>query len=113
MSDNETRDAYVAVEVDLPNGSTVRGRPIPWRAGMKIKGLVNTFLATEQQEDFDTMFAAFQEATGVGETQLSAADPSLGLVELVDFINRFISRPRPGRTAAPASAATPQPQPSA
>lgn len=108
MSDIEIRDAYVAVEVDLPNGQKVAGRSIPWRVGMRIKALISAFIDQGTQESFDELFAAFSQATGITEAQLTALDPNLTLLELVDLFSRFIYRLRPGRTAAPASAGTPE-----
>ena len=105
MPDIETRDALMAVEVDLPNGRKVSGRPVPWRAGRNIKALLATYWETASQTDFDAMFTAFTAASGIDEATLLAAQPDLTILELVDFINRFIYLLRPARTAAQVTAA--------
>lgn len=113
MHDVEARDAIALVEVDLPNGTKVAGRTIPWRVGMTIKVLISEFIAAGDQKTFDKMFETFSKATGISERDIFAADPNVTLLELVDLISRFIYRLRPGRTAARSDAETPAPpQPS-
>lgn len=107
MSDHETRDALIRVDIDLPNGKVLSGRPIPFRTGMTIKALLAQYWETASQEDFDRLFAAFSDATGIDEATIVAQQPDLSLLELTDFISRFIYLLRPGRTAAQVSAATP------
>ena len=112
---SEERDAYVAVEVELPNGKTLPGRPVPWRTALRIKSLLAEFVEHGNhgedhavfQASFDALFLAFSEATGLTEAQIAAADPDLTLLEFVDFMGRFIYRLRPGRTAALALVPTP------
>lgn len=109
MPDNETRDALIAVEVDLPNGRKISGRPVPWQAGRRIKALLATYWETATQQDFDAMFTAFTAASGIDEAALVAAQPDLTILELADVINRFIYLLRPARTAAQVSPNAPPP----
>lgn len=115
MSDREARDAYVAVEIETPNGSIIQGKPIPWEEGMRIKTLLLDFLIEPSEKNRARAFDAFSVASGVTAEMLKAADPYITIGEMVDFINRFTHLLRPGRTAAgemPARIASPSPSPS-
>ncbi len=107
MPDPEGRDAYFAVEVELPDGQRITGRSIPFRAGMRIKLLLYRFSETLEQTDFDALWEELAQATGVTEARLTAQCPSITLLELTDLISRFIYLLRPGRTAAQVSTGTP------
>jgi hypothetical protein len=100
MSDPEIRDAHVGVEIELPNGTFVRGKPIPWREGMKIKALLLDFIGLPSEENFRLAFGAFEGATGLTAEVLHTSDPDMTLGEMVDFMNRFTYLLRPGRSAA-------------
>lgn len=107
MPDLEARDAYVAVTLELPNGKTIQGRPIPWRTGMRLQAALNVFAMSGEQKDFDALWSDFVTATGITEEQLATLDPQLSLLELLDLIRRFTYLLRPGRTAVQVPAATP------
>lgn len=100
MPDQETRDATVAVEVDLPNGRKVAGRLIPFRTGLALKEKLYKFSETMKQADFDDLWNAFAGATSITEEQLKELCPNITLLELTDLISRFIYLLRPVPTAA-------------
>lgn len=107
MPDREAQDAVLGVQVQLPNGTTVTGRLVPFRQGLKIKALLYHFSETMEQQDFDALWAAFSGVTGVTEDQLTALCPDITLLELTDLISRFIYLLRPGRTAVQDPTSTP------
>lgn len=107
MSDAELRDATLAVEVQLPNGKTVSGRPIYFRTGMRIQGLLDTFVVRGTQKSFDEMWDVFTKETGVTEPMIKAACPDIGVSEILDLVRRFIYLLRPGRTAVQEPSTTP------
>lgn len=115
MPDREARDAYIAVEVDLPDGQKIAGRTIPFRKGLTLKNLLYRFSETMEQKDFDALWAAFSKATGITEEQLTTLCPSITLLELTDLISRFIYLLRPvptaaqGRNGTPVATAAPAP----
>jgi len=118
MSDSELRDAEVRVDIELPNAKVLAGRPIPFRAGLQLQSLLNTFVMDGEQKSFDAMWDAFTQATGITEAAVVAACPNITAGEILDLIRRFIYLLRPGRTAAqvpagtPAATAAPAPAPS-
>lgn len=107
MPDLELRDSTTGVDVELPNGFVVRGRPIYFRTGMTIQGLMDAFVHEGTQESFDRMFDAFSRETGITEQQIKDGCPTVTISEIMDLIRRFIYLLRPGRTAVQASRATP------
>jgi hypothetical protein len=107
MPDHDARDSWIEVEVDLPNGAKVTGRTIPFRTGLKLKQMLYKFSETIGQKDFDALWTEFEKATGVTEARLAELCPSLTLLELTDFISRFIYVLRPGGTAAQRRNGTP------
>jgi hypothetical protein len=107
MPDREARDAYFEVEVDLPDGQKITGRSVPFRQGLALKILLYKFSETMEQVDFDALWTAFEQATGITEAQLTVRCPSITLLELTDLISRFIYLLRPGRTAAQVPHTTP------
>lgn len=124
MPDTDARDAYIDVEVELPNLTHITGHLIGFRTGLALKALLYKFSATMEQVDFDALWAKFETATGITEKalikkvgRLPSGEPNITLLELTDLISRFIYALRPGRTAArqetmtPASTAVPAASP--
>src|SRR5712664_235250 len=107
MPDNEARDAWFEVVVDLPNRAKVTGRSIPFRAGLALKILLYKFSETISQEDFDKLWAAFEAATGVTEAEIQRLCPSITLLELTDLVSRFIYVLRIAGSVAPSTSGTP------
>lgn len=109
MSDQ--RDAYVVVEVELPNGTIASGRPIPWGTARDLIVLHDAFMrGGEPKDTLLPLLQGFQTATGITEEYLLGCCPDLTLGELTDFISRFFYHRRPARIAgtsgpAPAPAA--------
>jgi hypothetical protein len=107
MPDAELRDAYVSVEVELPNGEKIAGRPIHFRSGMILQGLMDDYVLQGTQKSFDAMFDAFTQTTGITEAAIDAKCHPISLPEILDLVRRFIYLLRPGRTAVQAKDGTP------
>jgi len=107
MTDRHARDAWFEVELDLPNGKTVKGRSIPFRTGLALKQKIYKFADTMEQADFDDLWKTFEEATGVTEAECRRLCPDMTLLEVTDLVSRFIYVLRPGRTAAQKRSGTP------
>lgn len=101
MSSNpECRDATVRVDVELPNGTLVSGRIIPWRKAMALILKADEFTRKGGSPDktIVPVFEEFSQLTGVTFEQLEALCPDLTLGEIVDVMNRFFYALRPGPT---------------
>lgn len=107
MPDKDARDAWTEVEIDLPNKVSIRAKLIPFRKGLELKLKLYKFSETLAQEDFDALWGAFERATGITEARLQELCPDLTLLELTDFISRFIYLLRPVPTAAAPRSGTP------
>lgn len=108
MSQADDRDAYVAVEVPLPNGIIARGKPIPWKAAQDLILLSDAFAAGGRPSaTLVPLLEGFAAATGITEAYLLDRCPDLTMGELVDLINRFFYSRRPARTGGPTSPAVP------
>jgi hypothetical protein len=107
MSDSELRDAALRVDVELPNGTHIAGRPVYFRTGMALQAKMDDYVVKGTQKSFDVMFDAFREATGITEDEIQAGCPTITVPEIMDLIRRFIYLLRPGRTAAQVPGPTP------
>jgi hypothetical protein len=114
MPDNDARDSYIELELELPNGAPITGHLIGFRTGLTLKALLYKFSETLEQEDFNKLWAKFEEATGITEAalieklgKLPSGEPKITMLELTDLISRFIYALRPGRTAARLGTMTP------
>lgn len=100
MSEAETRDAYVAVEVPLPNGQIVSGKPVPFPVAMKLLGMIDGFYkGGDPDKTILPALAQFAEVTGIVDTDVLAKCPDLSLGELIDVMQRFFYQRRPAPTA--------------
>lgn len=107
MPDTEARDAYVAVEVPLPNGTIVRGKPIPWKAATELVLLSDAFASGgKPAETLVPLLTKFAALTGITEEVLLGLCPDLTLGEVVDLVNRFFysRRPAPSNGKPPVAA---------
>lgn len=100
MSDPELRDAYIGVELELPNGKMLQGQIIRWREGMWVKALVMEYLILPTQEKFDAAWEAFSALTGITEARIQELCPDISLGEVLDAVNRFTYLRRNGAIAA-------------
>jgi len=108
MPDAEARDAYVAVEVPLPNGKIARGKPIGLKQAREMILLSDDFSAGGNPKDtLLPLLEMFEQATGITEAYLLGLDPDLTMGDLIDVVNRFFYWRRPARPAAPAAPVSP------
>ena len=94
------RDAYLGVDVELPNGETVRCTPLPLTKSIELLELVEKY----QAGDIGAMrkiLRDFPKAVGA-----DGAFEQLTPGELIDVVFRFFAARRP-MTAATASETTP------
>lgn len=106
MSDeSEVIAADVYVEMPLPNGLTVRGKPVPYPVARKILALLQVF---DQTGDYNLALVpameAFTAVTGITDDQIMAVCPDLSLGELTTAMLHFFFRRRP-----PTNGAAPKP----
>lgn len=99
MPDAEARDAYVAVEVPLPNGKIARGKPIGLKSAREMILLSDAFGAGgNAQTTLLPLLEMFATHTGLTEDALLALDPDLTMGDLIDVVNRFFYSRRPARS---------------
>lgn len=112
MPDTEARDAYVAVEVDLPNGAKISGKPVPYPDAMRMLVQSEQFYAGVPLTDSVLpMLTDFERITGITQAKLLALCPDLSLGEVVNLVQRFFYWRRSAPTAPPSSP-SPAPAPS-
>lgn len=113
MSESEARDAYVGVEVPLPNGKTVTGKPIPYPEAMGLLVLSEQFLVGEAAPSTSIIPALqqFETLTGITGERLKALCPDISLGEVIDIMQRFFYWRRTAPTVAPPSLAPSPPAP--
>ena len=113
MSDTEARDAYLGVEVDLPNGVKVTGNPVPYPDAMKMLLLSEAFYAgASMSESVIPMLELFERITGLSQQKLLGLCPNLTLGEVVNLVQRFFFSRRNAATAPPSPASPAAPAPS-
>lgn len=107
MSNTEARDAHVGVEIDLPTGRRITGRPVRYADAVALILTIDEFQAGAAPRDtLVHLLAEFQRLTGL--TDADFADLSLG--EVIDVMNRFFYHRRPAATAtAPPPGSVPVP----
>lgn len=104
MSEAEARDAYVGVEVPLPNGKAITGKPVPYREGMHLLVLSEQFLQGAAPSDsIIPALQRFEELTGITGERLHAACPDISLGEVIDVMQRFFYWRRTAPTVVPPS----------
>lgn len=91
MTEQETRDAYFEVVVELPNGKKLRGKPVMYPDAMRLMAMSEEFAT--QGTSLVPMVQEFHKLTGVPATAPELQDITLG--EMVDVINRFFFQRRP------------------
>lgn len=108
MSDTEARDAYLGVEVDLPNGAKVTGNPVPYPDAVRMLLQSEQFYAGgSMTETIVPMLQDFERITGISQAKLLGLCPSLSLGEVVNLVQRFFFSRRSAPTAPPASPSSP------
>jgi len=113
MSESEARDAYVGVEVPLPNGKTVTGKPVPYRDGMRLLVLSEAFLAGGAPTDtLVPMLAQFEQLTGITGEKLETLCPGISLGEVLDVAQRFFYWRRTAPIVVPQNPSPSNPAPS-
>lgn len=98
------RDAYVGIDVELPDGSTVHCNPLPLAKSIEFLELIEKY----GQGDIGALrrlLQGFPEAVGAGK-----AFEQLTPGELVDIVLRFCGARR--TPASPTTGPTPAPNPS-
>lgn len=102
MSDSEARDAFLAVDVDLPNGAKINGRPVPYPQAMRMLLLSEQFYAgAPPSESIIPLLELFEQTTGITQEKLLGACPNLSLGEVVNLVQRFFYWRRSVPTAPP------------
>lgn len=117
-NESEVIQADVGMEFELPNGTKLRGKPVPYPAARKIMALLHAFDRTGDYEA--TMVPAleqFSTVTGITDEQILAAFPAMTLGDLTTAVQRFFflrhptsgngvaktpdsTKPRPGEPGA-------------
>lgn len=112
MSDTEARDAYLAVDVELPNGTTIKGKPLPFGVAKRLLLLDEQFTkGADPSASLFPMLNEFAEHTGITEDQVLAACPDIQLGEVIDLVRRFFFSRRTVATATPLPVTNPTPAP--
>lgn len=100
MSDTEARDAYLGVEVDLPNGQRVTGKPIPYGEAMRLMALSDQWAAGgNPKETLLPVLESFHRLTGITMEEIGRKDPNMSLGDVLGLINRFFFLRSPERVA--------------
>jgi hypothetical protein len=101
-TDAEARDAYLGVEVDLPNGAKIIGKPVPFPDAMRMMLQSEQYYAGATLGDSVVpMLTDFARITGVTQDKLLALCPDLTLGEVVNLVQRFFFWRRNAATGAP------------
>lgn len=103
--EKEVIQADVYVDFPLPNGKSVRGKPVPYPEARKILAQLFAF---DQSGDYEhTVQAAidrFAQISGVSDAEVLALCPEMTMGDLIGSIQRFFFRP--SRLAAKSSGST-------
>ncbi|HWP38947.1 MAG TPA: hypothetical protein VNL18_15480 [Gemmatimonadales bacterium] len=113
MSDLETRDAYLGVEVALPNGATVRGKPIPYGEAVRLMALADEWASGgDPKTTLLELLESFHRLSGITREEIMRRDPDLTLGDMMGVITSFFFQPSRGRAAeTPSAGATGVPEP--
>jgi hypothetical protein len=105
---SEDRDAYLAVEVPLPNGKVAKGKAIGLKKARELILLSDSF-TSGSKEALTPLLEEFARVTGITEDYLLELDPELTFGDLIGVMNSFFYWRRPARAAPtnPVLAATP------
>ena len=94
---SESHDAYLSVDVPLPNGTIAHGRPIPWRTALQLLELSDAFTkGADPKQSLMPLLEQFQTLTGIDEAYLLSLCPDLSLGELIGIVNSFFYSRRTG-----------------
>lgn len=104
----ETRDAYLWVEIDHPDGDPIRGRMVPWRDAIRIMAVIDEWKAGAPISLLETARIDFLALTGIPEGAIVDLSPGA----TVNFMYRFfgalpIAPTKPTEPAAATGTAAP------
>lgn len=106
MSRDPAFEAYNGCCLAMPNGRTVRGKLIPFPAGLELLELLGVYQITGVKRDFEALWAKFLDATGIAADQFDG----LQIGELCDVVKGFLSHRRsPPIPSSPSSSPAPAP----
>lgn len=112
--EREVIQADVYVDFPLPNGKTIRGRPVPYPEARKI--LAQLFAFDEgkgtYEETVQSAVDRFCELTGITDEVVLTAYPHMTPGDLLGSIQRFFFRPSRLAPKAPGAASTTATSPS-
>lgn len=110
-NESEVIQADVYVEFPLPNGKSLKGKPVPYPDARKILAQLFAFDAGEPyQETVQAAVDRFAALSGISDADVLALCPEMTLGDLLGSIQRFFFRP--SRIARANGAAPTSPSPS-
>ena len=90
LDESEVIQADVGMELELPNGAKLRGKPVSYFDARRIMALLHTFDRTGDYEQ--TMVPAleqFSQLTGITDDMIMQAYPEATLGDVTTAVQRF------------------------
>lgn len=92
-NETEVIQADVYVDFPLPNGKTVRGKPVPYPEARKILAALAAFDQTNDERALQATIDRFTELSGISDADVLALYPEMTFGDLIGSIYRFFFHP--------------------